>query len=586
MTASALRPGVGVVVLSVLFALICPSQAQTLDPVLPVLPDLNSVDIEPLPDLAPALPFASPRDAARYRMQLSLAAMRERNDVRAALRGLLQAALLDRGYSLPLYNLAVLCQTAGDWESSVGFFEELEKREDAALQQIARRELPRARLLARLNQDAKGKLKLRYDVELVKTWDADATLKDTAKRIALWEKLIAVDSERYEAYVRLGALLADQGQVSAAVEKLTLGAKYVPLQENPRIELILGRATREWEYNSAVRTARAAMRLHDYQKASQFFEKAWQSRPEQGESGLDAAAALLVLDDTAKAIAMLSRVRQTASPAFAARAESMLKALRQVEPAAEKALAVKVAVPRTPAPAAAAGSYESMLPPLLKTEMRLLVQPEPRTTEDTERARLLDSFIAGNVTTMAATPEMLDQVTSPPVTGQNPYTEYRRAQFERSESLGPAPEMAVDRSSGAPRARTLMIGSTPTGSPVWLDDEAAPLCTTPCQLTIAGARHTLRVSRSGYVSEQLTVNAKTPNDWAPELQRQRGQIVVDSPEPGARLLLNGKLAAFSLPTRLSLAVGVYLVGTKTPTTEASTFITIVPDRTLRLTVGR
>jgi len=150
----------------------------------------------------------------------------------------------------------------------------------------------------------------------------------------------------------------------------------------------------------------------------------------------------------------------------------------------------------------------------------------------------------------------------------------------------PAPEMAVDRSSGAPRARTLMIGSTPTGSPVWLDDEAAPLCTTPCQLTIAGARHTLRVSRSGYVSEQLTVNAKTPNDWAPELQRQRGQIVVDSPEPGARLLLNGKLAAFSLPTRLSLAVGVYLVGTKTPTTEASTFITIVPDRTLRLTVGR
>lgn len=561
------------------------ARAQVPDPVLPSVPELEIVEIEPLSQSA-ALPFLSPRDAARYRMQRAIAGYRENTDPRPALRGVLQAALLDLTYPAAQYNLAVLSMAAADYDGAVGFLEEVSHLEAAPLRAAAARELPRARLLAKLNREPKGQARQKYDLGLVQTFDKDAATRDRAQRIGLWRKQAAIDGERYEAFAYLGALLADQGDLDAALANLTLAAKYVPLEANPGVDRMLARATKEAQYVAAERTARDAMRLKDYKQAEEFFERAWQAAPDQAGNGLDAAGALLAMDDTAGAVRILVRVRQSPVKDAAARAEAMLKALRSVEPAAERALAAPAAPSKPPAVAWPTGPYERMLPPVVTRETRLLTQPAPKLIEDREAVRLLDAFVVGNAAPPAA-PEILDQSSSPLVSGEKPFDEFARAKVDRADTSSPVLLATADRSGVATRGvRTISISSTPAGAEVLLDDEAGPVCATPCELKIAGVKHTLHAVRQGYVAEQLTLTARTPAEWSPELKRERGQVIVDTPEPGAQLLVNDKLAALQMPTRLSLATGVYKLEARSRNGSATSFITIVPDKMLRVTVGR
>src|SRR5262249_42730018 len=91
---------------------------------------------------------------------------------------------------------------------------------------------------------------------------------------------------------------------------------------------------REVAYSAARASAEAASDQGDYLKAAELYQTAWTKIPARVESGMDAASALLLCDDTPHASTLLIRLRDSKDPEVAAQAAAMLKQLAPVEPAA------------------------------------------------------------------------------------------------------------------------------------------------------------------------------------------------------------------------------------------------------------
>ena len=90
-------------------------------PTAPAPPPGPPVVIVPVAPLSPPdvnSPYASPRDAARHRLQSTLSALTLNRDIKDGMRGFAQAYLEDSTYAAAAYDLAILAAIDEKWDDA------------------------------------------------------------------------------------------------------------------------------------------------------------------------------------------------------------------------------------------------------------------------------------------------------------------------------------------------------------------------------------------------------------------------------------------------------------------------------------
>src|SRR5579864_7599797 len=129
-------------------------------------PSVVTLDLLPLaaPDLES--PYASPRDAARHRLQATLAELRTARNTKLAMQGFTEALLIDRNYAIAAFNLGVVAAIAEKWQDALAALDEAARLDPNGLGKIAAPQIERLRLICSLETTADGKRKRQYDEAL------------------------------------------------------------------------------------------------------------------------------------------------------------------------------------------------------------------------------------------------------------------------------------------------------------------------------------------------------------------------------------------------------------------------------------
>jgi tetratricopeptide (TPR) repeat protein len=546
-------------------------------PVAPVL----TLDVAPLapPDLAS--PYASPRDAARHRFQATLAQLQSSRSVKTAMQGFAEAFGADRTYAAAAFNLGVLAAIGEKWEDALAALQEAARLDPAGLGKDAVPSIERLRRICALEATPQGKLERRYDEalypvlqNLAKTQPADAM-----QAIA---EIGRIDPKRWEAPALMASLSGNGHAYDVAARFLEIAVANAPnAQLKERLQKALDAAQRELRYDAARAAADAAADRGEFEKAGALYENAWTVIPARSSNGMEAASAWLLHDDTARASALLAKLRESADPELAPLAGAMLKELEPIEPAA------KAAAPDAPGFFRDAGSTQpvvlaDLIPRVDTTNMALLARPLPKLVQDSEPVVLL-AYLAAAPDVSA--PTVLPDLTAPRTAGENPWKEVQQLLATRPAEAVAAqsdhPAGTGDISRGAKIHRTVQVKSQPAGARIFVGDAAEPVCETPCAIQAGAGTYQLRLSLAGYREEVREVrNAAKGAELEVPLELIRGSVLVEA--PGATVKVNGTPLGGPTPVELALAPGLYRISAEFGSAARERMVNLKPGAKLRV----
>jgi tetratricopeptide (TPR) repeat protein len=560
--------------------------AQTEVPAAPVpqaAVPVVALDIAPLaaPDLD--TPYASPRDAARHRLQATLAELRANRNLKAAMQGFAEALLIDRTYSLAAFNLGVVATIAEKWQDALGAFEEAARLDPNGLGKPALPQIERLRMIVALEATADGKRRRQYDEALYPLLARLPKLQPAEATEALAE-VGRIDPKRWEAPALLAALSGNGRGYDVAAKFLEIavaGAGDPAIKA--RLEKALHAAERELRYDAARISAEAAADRGEFEKAGDLYEAAWTTMPARAGNGMEAASAWLLHDDTAHAATLLIRLRESGNDEFAAPATAMLKELEPIEPGA-KATASGAGQffhdPGSPQPVHIA----DLIPPVNAQSMEILVRPIPRLMPDPEPFVLLAALSANAADAAQTAPIPVLPATRVP--GEHPWRELSELRILINAG-DPAnrPVQTADLSAGGKTRRLLHVTSIPAGARVFAGDSSESICQTPCDVeTAALGSHAFRFTLPGYEEVTKNVRITAPSaELGVILQAIRGSVIVETSAP-ATLKVNGTTIANPAPVELSLAPGLYGISADFGATARERVLMVKPGARLRLTL--
>ncbi len=552
-----------------------PPPADAVQPATPLV----MVSAQPLAPADLNSPYASPRDAARHRLQATLADLAANRNLKEALRGFEQALIDDRSYALAAFNLGIVAAISEKWDDAVTALEEASRLAPSTLGSAAAPQLERLRVIAKLEKSAEGRRKRAYDEALLPLLRKLPSLSASGANSALAE-LGRMDPKRWEAPALLAGLNGDGTGFQTASKFLEIAAANAtdPAVRQP-LEAARKAAERELLYNSMRADAEAADDRGDYPKAAELYQSAWSSIPARVENGMEAVSALLLCDDTQHASALLARLRESKDPAVDGPAGAMLKELAAVEPAANATSSDASQFFREPGPREPV-RIAAMIPAIDQRPLDIYERPLPKLLEDNEPVVVLAAMA---VDAPASIP--LPALPNPSVAGENPWREVMAAQ-PRPAAESPRAAQSVDLSSGSSEGRMLQVTSEPAGARVFLGASSDPACQTPCNLRLAAGEYSLRLSLDGYREAQQNIEIRTDlQDVAVPLEVLRASVLVQTSAPGSVKVNGTPVGAESSPVELSMAPGLYRIGADFGSGYRERLLTVKPGARLRWELG-
>ena len=168
-------------------------------------------------------------------------------------------------------------------------------------------------------------------------------------------------------------------------------------------------------------------------------------------------------------------------------------------------------------------------------------------TADTGAGGTSPADPSGASSTAAANPELRPPDEAPPPKSATPQPE-----------APPPPVTKAEGATGGPpplTAHAFSLESTPGGALVTFDDIQAFNCTTPCKVTLAAGRHTLRAQLEGFRPMLKVVEIPSTSSMQLILERSAGTVMAKSNPPGAALIVDGRPWPSRTPTMLTLPAG-------------------------------
>jgi tetratricopeptide (TPR) repeat protein len=549
----------------------------------PVAVPVVTLDVAPLapPDLNS--PYASPRDAARHRFQVTLAELQSGRNIKAGLQGFAEALALDRTYAAAAFNLGVIASIAEKWDDALSAFEEASRR-DAGLDKLVAPQIERLRLIRSLEATPEGRRRRNYDAALYPVL-AQLPKLQPAEAMAALAEVGKLDPKRWEAPALLAGLNGNGRGYDVAAKFLDIAVANATVPTvMQRLQKALEAAQRELRYTATRAAAEAAADRGEYAKAGELYENTWAVIPARASNGMEAASAWLLRDDTAHAATLLVRLRESGNSEFTTPAAAMLKELEPIEPAA-KAAASDARDFFHDAGSADSVYISDLIPPVDKSGMEVLLRPLPALVSDPEPVVLLAALSANP----AEVPQtaVLPDLAAPRLAGENPWRELSnlRNSPTAAESAPTQQERSresADISNGARTRRQLQVITQPSGARIFIDESAEAICQSPCDIQTVAGNHTVRLSLSGYQEESRNVSLATGGtEVEVALKLVRGSIIVETPGPVA-LKVNGTAIANPSPVELSLLPGLYRIAADFGSGSREREVTIKPGTRLRL----
>ena len=551
----------------------------------PAPPSVVTLDLTPLaaPDLES--PYASPRDAARHRLQTTLAELRSARNTKLAMQGFAEALLIDRTYATAAFDLGVVAAIAEKWQDALAALDEAARLDPNGIGKTAAPQIERLRLICSLETTADGKRKRQYDEALYPVL-AKLPKLAPADAIATLTEIGRIDPKRWEAPALLAATNGNGHGYDVAAKFLEIAvANASDPAIKARLQKALHAAERELRYAAARASADATVDKGEYDKAAELYEAAWTAIPARSSNGMEAAAAWLLHDDTSRAAGILVRLRDSGNEEFVTPAVAMLKELEPIEPGAKATSSDATQFFRDAGPAQPVRISE-LVPPVNAGSMEILARPLPALVLDPEPVLLLAALSANP--SDAAQASALPSLAAPRIAGENPWRELSqlRGAAVPADASKPQdrPVQTADISAGARTHRLLQLTSDPPGARIFASTSADSICQTPCDIQAALGSHTLRVSLPGYEDEIKVVRITTVKaELALVLKPIRGSVLVETSGP-ATLKVNGTTIANPAPVELALIPGLYRFTADFGTTACERTINVKPGAKLHLTL--
>jgi hypothetical protein len=146
---------------------------------------------------------------------------------------------------------------------------------------------------------------------------------------------------------------------------------------------------------------------------------------------MEAASAWLLHDDTARAAALLGRLRQAGDTELAGSAIAMLKELEPIELVAKEAAPDDRDFFKDAGPADAV-FISDLLPPIDQSEMELLARPLPKMVADPEPVLLLGALSTNPADISQST--AMPTLTPPRIAGESPWLELSQLRANAASS--------------------------------------------------------------------------------------------------------------------------------------------------------
>lgn len=545
-----------------------------------IAPAANAAATAPVTD--PVKLYDSPAQAALAAFQAAYKAATAPEPRRErAIHLFLLSLQRDPKLAKALYNLAVLCALDSRWQDAISFQKEFQMQSgaDPALVQTSNAELKRVQLLDTLSKDAKGQQTRRFDVQLAAALKiADPLMGlDQARRLAL------VDSARWEAPALTGVFEAAVKAFGESAKALNQAAASAPAERRANIRQAADEAAREASFIDQISTAYALWEKQQFEEAAQKYEAAWGAIPARFEPGFRAASGYLMVDRVDSAVAVLSRMQESAPPETGSKVIAMLTALAVVS---EKAQAALLQRPTPSGPAAVvetASRIRTLVGDLSNAEVELVIRPDPKLIADnTSLIGMPDDQINGGQSNLAilssssifamykvdqaaaqkrleATAQAAAAAAAAAAALASNQSSAAPARVD-SQPVAPAPAAANPPAlvpAGPPQS--VRITSTPPGAGVQVDGGLK--CVTPCEFRLTPGRHTLSGTLAGQrdASRILTVESK-PMTVNVEMEAKMGSVRIDSATPGSAIYVNGKKTDKVTPVTISLPEGDYEIG--------------------------
>ena len=562
-----------------------PAPAPDLQPVAQPAPaPVVTLDLTPLapPDLES--PYASPRDAARHRLQATLAELRSSRNTKLAMQGFAEALLIDRTYAAAAFNLGVVAAIAEKWQDALAALEEAARLDPNGRGKVAAPQIERLRLICSLEATENGRRKRQYDealypvlAKLPKLAPADAT--------ATLTEIGRIDPKRWEVLALLAAMNGNGHGYDVAAKFLEIAvANATDPAIKARLEKALHAAERELRYAAAKASADATVDKGEYDKAAELYEAAWTAVPARSSNGMQAAAAWLLHDDTSRAASILVRLRDSGNDAFSAPAAAMLKELEPIEPGAKATSSDAAQFFRDAGPAQPV-RIADLVPPVDAGSMEILARPLPTLVQDAEPVVLLAALSMNPADAAQAT--ALPVLPAPRIAGENPWRELSQLRGAMAPVDGTKPQdhpaQTADISPGARTHHVLQVTSEPPGARVFASTSSDSICQTPCDVQAALGSHTLRVNLPGYEDEIKVVHITAAKAELQVLLKPiRGSVLLDT-SAAATLKVNDTTIANPAPVELALIPGLYRVTADFGGAARERTVNVKPGAKLHLT---
>ncbi len=573
------------IALVVLFGALAMSQDTPPAAVVPPPPAIPVVTLDAAP-LAPpdtASPYASPRDAARHRLQVTMSQLQATRSIRPSLQGFADAFATDRSYVAAVFDLGVVAAIAEKWTDALAALEEAARLDPAGVGKLAAPSIERIRRIAALESTPEGKLQRRYDEALYPVVQSlsKMTVSDAMRALAAVGR---IDPKRWEAAALLAALSGDDHGYETAVPFLEIAAKNaVDAAVKARLQKALEMAKREQSYAAARTDADAAIDRGEYEKAGGLYENAWAAMPARSSNGMEAASAWLLHDDTAHASGVLMRLRESGDPELAPLAGAMLAQLEPVEPAAKTPASGARDFFRDPGSAQPV-VLSDVIPPVDVAAMEVLARPLPKLVNDTEPVVLLSALSANPAEAAAAA--TLPDLPAPKIGTENPCRDIAQVPAGTTVApVAPAAERPMSTGDISPAARvhrSIQLTSRPAGARIFNGDASEPACETPCTIQASPGTYSLQLYLAGYAPEKREVEVAARNlELDVQLNLMRSSVLVDAPAQ-AVVKVNGTPVPNAPPFELSLVPGLHRITAEIGASVRERTVNVKPEARLRL----
>ncbi len=132
----------------------------------------------------------------------------------------------------------------------------------------------------------------------------------------------------------------------------------------------------------------------------------------------------------------------------------------------------------------------------------------------------------------------------------------KRSHAAVAPPISPAPKDDTAGAGPPPlTAHSFALESTPGGAKVMFDNIPAFTCTTPCKVTLAAGRHTLRAELDGFRPLLKVIEIPSASSLQLVLERSTGTVMAKSNPPGATIVVDGREWPSRTPTVLTLPAG-------------------------------